>query len=413
MSDRYLERHVDPVLGEFVSQLPAILIVGPRAVGKTTTAARHAATVVRLDNENEAVAYRADPDSMLAGLEEPVLLDEWQAVPGVLGAVKRAVDQDSRPGRFLLTGSVRADLDSQTWPGTGRLVRVTMSGLSVAELNRSRGTVPLLDRLAAEGLEALLSPSNPPDLREYIDLAIQGGFPEPALRFTGRARASWFDSYLDQLVTRDVEQLDGGRDPDRLRRFLKALALNTAGVTQAKTLNEAAGINQRTASAYEQLLRNLLVLNIVPSWTTNRIKRLVRQPKRYLCDPALAVSALQLDTAGVLRDGHLIARILDNFVVAQLNAELPACSSRPRIYHLRQEQGRHEVDLIVEYGGNRIVGIEVKASGSPTSTDARHLAWLRDEYGDRFVGGVVLHTGPRRYPIGERLVAAPIAALWT
>ncbi|MGH3467655.1 MAG: ATP-binding protein [Thermocrispum sp.] len=413
MTDAYRQRHVDPVLADFLSELPAIMIVGPRAVGKTTTAARHAETVVRLDDDNEAAAYRADPDAMLAGLKEPILIDEWQAVPGVLGAVKRAVDNDSRPGRFLITGSVRADLDSQMWPGTGRAVRLNMSGLSVAEINREVPGIPVLDRLPADGVEALKAPAHPPDLREYVDLALRGGFPEPGLRFSGRARTAWFDSYLEQLVTRDVERLDGGRDPDRLRRYLQLLAMNTAGVTQASTLYTAAGVNQRTAGAYEQLLRNLLILNAIPAWTTNRIKRLVRQPKRYLCDTALAVAALRLDAAGVLADGDMLGRIIDTFVASQLHAELPACASRPRLYHLRQEQGRHEVDLIAEYGGGRVVGIEIKASGGPTASDARHLTWLRAEYGDRFICGLVLHTGPRRYLLGERIVAAPIASLWT
>jgi len=105
-------------------KLPAVLLVGPRATGKATTARRLSASVVRLDRPAEAAAFSADPDAALSRLTEPVLLDEWQAVPDVLGAVERAVDDDPRPARFLLTGSVRADLDAATWPGTGRLVRL-------------------------------------------------------------------------------------------------------------------------------------------------------------------------------------------------------------------------------------------------------------------------------------------------
>src|SRR6266508_6931241 len=116
----YTPRAVDPLIDRLLTELPALFIVGPRAAGKTTTAARYARTVVQLDREAEAVAFRADPDAALRGLPEPVLLDEWQVVPGVLGAVKRAVDEDPRPGRFLLTGSVRGDLDQEMCPGTGR-----------------------------------------------------------------------------------------------------------------------------------------------------------------------------------------------------------------------------------------------------------------------------------------------------
>jgi len=150
----------------------------------------------------------------------------------------------------------------------------------------------------------------------------------------------------------------------------------------------------------------------VPGWTVNRLKRLVRQPKRYLIDPALAGAALKLDASGVLRDGDLLGRLLDTFVAAQLRPELAVSASRPRLYHLRTREGRQEVDLLVELAGQRVVGIEIKATAAPSRADARHLAWLRDELGDRFAAGVVLHTGPRTFVLDQGIVAAPIAALW-
>lgn len=134
--------------------------------------------------------------------------------------------------------------------------------------------------------------------------------------------------------------------------------------------------------------------------------------KRYLIDPALIAAGLRTDVAGVMRDGDLLGRVLETFVAAQLRPELAVSASRPRLHHLRTEQGGHEIDLLGELAGSRLVGIEVKASGSPTARDARHLAWLRDELGERFAAGVVLHTGPRLYGLGESIVAAPICALW-
>ena len=406
----YLPRIVDPLLDELARQLPAIFITGPRATGKTTTAVRRAATVVRLDREAEAAAFRADPDAALRGLPEPVLLDEWQVVPGVLGAVKRAVDADPRPGRFLVTGSARSDLEGNLWPGTGRLVRVPMVGMAVREQAGPESAAAFLDRVAAG--EDLAPAADSPDLRGYVELLLRGGFPEAALRMGETARRHWLESYVDHLVTRDAGQLEGGRDPVRLRRYLEAYALNTAGVVEEKTLIEAAGINRRTAQAYERLLGNLLVVESLPAWVSNRLKRLVLTPKRHLVDPALAGGVLRLDADTVLRDGDLLGRLLDTFVLAQLRAELPVTATRPRLYHLRQQQGRLEIDLLAELAGGGLVGMEVKATASPGLHDARHLAGLRDRYPDRFVAGVVLHTGPRTFALGERLVAAPISALW-
>lgn len=405
----YRERAADRLIGSLLTELPALLIVGPRAAGKTTTASRHAATTVRLDRPAEAAAFRADPDAMLRGLEEPVLLDEWQAVPEVLGAVKRAVDADPRPGRYLLTGSARADLDAPTWPGTGRLVRVPMFGMTVAE-QLGRPTPPLLDRLSRG--DPLAVPRDAPDLRGYVELALRSGFPEAALSLTERTRSRWIESYLEQLLTRDAAHVAGPRDPAKLRRYFEAYALNSAGVVEDKTLLEAAGLNQKTAHAYERLLVNLQVIDRTQPWSSNRLKRLVRSPKRYLVDAALLAGILRLDADAILRDGDLLGRLLDTFVASQLRSESAVAECRPRLYHLRQEQGRHEIDLLAEISATNVIAFEVKASAAPGGDASRHLVWLRDLLGRRFVRGVVLHTGPRAFELDDRIVAAPIATLW-
>jgi predicted AAA+ superfamily ATPase len=407
----YRQRLVDPLVDELFTQLSALMVIGPRAAGKTTSAARRAASVVRLDREAEAIAFAGDPDAALRGLPEPVLLDEWQAVPGVLGAVKRAVDADPRPGRFLLTGSVRAELQNAVWPGTGRLVRVAMYPMTVGEQLGRIGAPTFFDRLA-EGAELTVA-ADPPDLRGYVELALRSGFPDAALRLSGQPRQAWLESYVEDLLTHDIEAVEEGRrDIQRLRRYFEAYALNSAGVTERKTIYGAAEVNKTTAAAYEGLLEDLLVAEAVPAWRSNRLKRLVQRPKRYLIDPALIAAALRIDVAGVMGDGGLLGRVLETFVAAQLRAELAVSASRPRLHHLRSAEGRHEVDLLGELAGGGVVGIEVKAGASASAREARHLAWLREELGERFAAGVVLHTGPRVYGVGERIVAAPICALW-
>jgi predicted AAA+ superfamily ATPase len=412
----YHPRLVEPVLDELAGELSALMLVGPRAVGKTTTLERRAKTTIRLAVPAEAAAFEADADSALRGLAEPVLLDEWQAVPEVLGAVARAVNEDPRAGRFFLTGSVRAEIESTPWPGTGRLQRLTMFPMTVAEQQRSLRPETFLDRLIAGA--PLAVPRDPVDLRGYVELAVLGGLPRPALALSGvRARASWFDSYLNDLLSHDIEQVEQPRtkssDPVLLRRYFEAYALNSAGVCDHMTIYDAAQLRRETAVAYDDLLSRLFVIEQVPAWTTNRLKRLTLQPKRYVVDPALLTHLLRVDTPGVLRDGDLLGRVLDTFVVAQLRPEIAISIHQPRLHHLRTKEGRHEVDLRLELGGDRVIGIEVNASAAPDADAARHLVWLRDELGDRFLAGVVLHTGPRAYSLTEKIVAAPISSIWT
>lgn len=408
----YVPRLTDQLLDELLAGLPAVLIAGPRATGKTTTARRHARTIVRLDRAGEAAAMAADPDDVLAGLDEPVLLDEWQAAPDVLGAVKRAVDDDPAPGRFLLTGSARSDAVTGGWPATGRVVRVTQWGLCRRELSGRAHDPSFFDLAFGDQLDRLTAPSPPPSLREYVDLALAGGFPDVVFQPSTMLRRRWLTSYIDQLLTRDAPLLGEQRDPRRLRSYLQALAANTAGLVEHKVLYDAAGVTRAPALAYDALLDLLMVAQQVPAWSTNRLQRLGRAPKRYLVDPALLIPLLGVDCRAVLRSGDLLGRLVDTFVVAQLRPEAEVAEVGVSLSHLRDDHGRHEVDLIAEAADGRIVAMEIKASAAPSRHDARHLVWLRERLGDRLVAAIVFHTGPRPFRLDDGVHALPIASLW-
>ena len=411
----YLERLADPLVAALLEELPALALVGPRASGKTTTAARYARTVVRLDRPAEARVVAADPDVAIEGLAEPVLLDEWQEVPEVLGAVKRACDAEPRPGRFILAGSVRAETEAETWPGTGRITRIAMYPMTVGEQS---GTpeVPLVDRIAQGGLAAPGARSavgaGSPNLRGYLEMALRGGLPQAALRLKERARRRWLDTYVEEIVTRDSQLVGEFYDSVRLARFFEAYTLNSAGVTDDTTLWQAAGINRRTALGYLRLLGRLHIVDELPAWTSNRLKRLSLAPKRFLVDPSLLAAVTGATSDSAMRDANLLGRLLETLVVAQLRAQATVSEHRCRLYHLRQHHGRHEIDVVAELDAQRLVAFEIKATAAPCAADGRHLAWLRDHTGEQFIAGVVLHTGPGAFPLGDRLWALPISALW-
>jgi len=407
----YRWRRVDEVLDEAIGAFAAVMVVGPRAVGKTTTAARRAAQVDRLDVPDTAALYRADPDAALRRSRRPLLIDEWQEVPEVLAAVKRAVDVDRTPGQFILTGSIRVDTDVSTWAGTGRVIRVPMHPLTEAEVDGRSGP-GLLHRLTTTWLDLTAPPDGGID--DCIGRALRSGFPDLAYpdRST-RQRSMWLANYLDDLVSRDVTSIGASRDPVRLRRYVDVLALNLAGQPSDQALLRDADLNARTAAVYERALSTLGVIDLVPAWVTNRLKRITKGAKRYFTDTGLAAAAAGLTTNDVLQSSDLLGRWFDAFATMQLRAEAATMFPSPKLHHLRVEGGRHEIDLVLDLGNGKVFGVEFKAGTAPTLEDARHLVWLRDEYGKRFVGGVVVHAGRAVTELSDRIGAVPISASWS
>lgn len=217
--------------------------------------------------------------------------------------------------------------------GTGRVVRLRLLGMTVREQIGRVDADPFLDRLArGEELEA---PGERLDLRDYLDLALRSGFPEALDISRTTARQRWLDGYVSQIITRDPTGTVGARNPALLLRYLEAYALHSAGIVEAKGIYEAAGIDKRTASSCEHVLENVFVVESLPAWRTNRLKRLAQAPKRYLLDAGLMAAIIRVDQAAILRDAKLLGRIIDTFVASQLWGEIEVCTSRPRLHHLR------------------------------------------------------------------------------
>lgn len=408
----YLSRLTDPVLDELLAEVPCVMLVGPRACGKTTSARRHANSVLQLDRPQVRAVVDADPDAALREENEPILVDEWQFVPEVLGAVKRAVDERSTSGRFLLTGSAAVELGNAGWAMAGRVVRVPMWGLTQREIERQTATPSIIELLFAGDLASIVVPADAPDVRGYAELALRGMPPDIALSESASTRTRRLGAYVEQITLRDGAVVGEDRDPRLLWRYLMAIAANSAGAPDHKTLFDAAQISRRTAVGYDSLLELLFVTEQVPAWASNRLSRLTRTPKRYLTDPGLLGPLLGVDARALMRNADLLGRAIDTFVVAQLRPELTSGPYPVLAHHLRDDHGRHEVDLVLEAAGGAVVAIEIKATSTPSEHDARHLEWMRDRLGEQFVCGVVFHSGVRSFVLSERIQALPIASIW-
>jgi uncharacterized protein len=366
-----------------------------------------------LDVPAQAAVVRADPDAALRGLDEPVLVDEWQLVPEVLGAVKRAVDDDARPGRFVLTGSSQADLTTSGWPATGRIVRLAMYPLIGRERHGDVSSSSLVDRILDGGADAFTDPTPHWDLHGYVSEALTSGWPQALWAPSERARDRWLTGYVDHLVTREAPSLGVARDPSRMRRYLHVLAANSAGVPTHKRLYDAAAIDRMTAASYDDLLDNLMITQRVPAWAGSFMNRAMRLPKRYVIDPGLLGPLLRIDHRRAFRDGDLLGRVLDTLVAAQLRAECAVSVVGADMFHLRDANGRHEIGLLIEARNGQVIAVEVKATAAPSAADARHLEWLHERLASRLTAGLLVHTGPRFFRVTERILAVPIASLWS
>jgi len=413
VSDGYRFRFADSALDALMADVPSVFLTGPRGCGKTTTGMRHVDRSVSLDVPGMAAAAQADPDLFLDRQQRPLFIDEWQEAPAVLGAVKRIVDSDPSAGQFLITGSVRSELGSGVWPGTGRLVRVAMAPMSQREILGFSGELSSLflhrffmsGELPTEGTELTSV--------DYVDAATQGGFPEAVRMNSQRVRRAWLESYSEQLLARDIADLGESVDSIRLRQYVEVLSLNTAGVLAQSSLAQMAGISVITSERYDKLLADVGIVGNLQPWGRNRVSRIEKRPKRFLTDTGVALAAAGIDRDSVMVDGNLLGRVLEGLVFMQLRAEVLAAEVSLRIFHLRTLNGRQEVDFVVEGPGGGILGIEVKASTQVTSRDARHLEWMKREFPREWRAGVVLHAGHDAYRLAEGIWALPIASLWS
>lgn len=419
----YTPRVVDRELDELLEALPAIAVEGPKGVGKTATAARRANTVFRLDEPAQREIAAADP-SVLITASPPVLIDEWQHVPPVWDAVRRAVDDGALPGRYLLAGSAVAK-NLPTHSGAARIVSLRMRPLALSERGLVEPTVSLRELLT--GAKSAVSGTSPVDLTGYTDEILRSGFPG-LYHLIGRARRASLDGYIDHVLNRDIrEQGYTVRRPDTLRRWMAAYAAATARTTSLEKIRNAATSgdgeipNRVTVTSYLDILERLWLIEPLEGWvpSRNHLTRIAQSPKHHLADPALAARLLGADATALLhgmtapdvipRDGALLGQLFESLVT--LSVRVYAQAAEAHVRHLRMLNGRQEIDLIVERDDHRVLAIEVKLSETVTDDDVKHLHWLRGKIGNDLLDAVVLTTGLHAYRRRDGIAVIPAALL--
>ena len=358
-------------------------------------------------------AARVDPTGFVADLPERVILDEVQRVPELFEAIKISVDRQRAPGRFLLTGSINIFLVPQLSDSlAGRIQVVPLHPLTQFELtghsNPSRSDADFLNALFGDGFPMFQCERLGNQLVEKI---IAGGYPAALARPTPRRLANWYRNYAEALIQRDVRDITRTRSLDVLPRLLRAAATHTAQLFNLSSLASPFELSRPSIGDYVTLLERLFLLERLPAWHSNRLKRLVKSPKLHLTDTGLAAALLGNDAKALAADRTLLGHFLETFVYQELRRQASWHDTPTEFFHFRDKDGV-ETDIVVEQASGAVAGVEIKAAATVNSTDLRGLRKLEQAAGNRFVRGIVLYDGETCVPFGDRFHAVPMSRLW-
>ena len=438
----FYPRSVERRLVEALEDSPVVLIHGPRQCGKTTlaqiTCAPNYVTwgsnrptwggnapAWGYSRENRDYRYfsfddpvtrdgvRADPTGFVADLPERVILDEVQRVPELFEAIKISVDRQRAPGRFLLTGSTNVFLVPQLSDSlAGRIQIVPLHPLTQLELtghsNPSRPHANFLNALFGDGFPIFQCERLGGQLVEKI---VAGGYPAALERPTARRSANWYRDYVEALVQRDARDMTRVRSLDVLPRLLRAAAAQTAQLFNLSSLAAPFELSRPSIGDYVTLLERLFLLERLPAWHGNRLKRLVKSPKLHITDTGLAAALLGADAKALAADRTLLGQFLETFAFQELRRQASWQDTPTEFFHFRDKDGA-ETDIVMEQASGAVAGVEIKAAASVSSRDFRGLRKLERAAGNRFVRGVVLYDGEASIPFGDRFHAVPISRLW-
>lgn len=408
-----IPRYLEPRLREALADTPVVLLNGPRQAGKTTLAEHVAGEDLRyltLDDPATLLSARADPTGFVRSLDRAVI-DEVQRAPELLVAIKRAVDQDRRPGRFLLTGSANVMLlPAVTESLAGRLEALTLLPLAGCEMTGSAGHW-LDDVFKGEAPQVSQEVGRANVGRSLVERVLRGGYPEAVARETARRREAWARQYVDALLARDVRDIAHIEKLDLMPRLLRALAEMSGQLCNLSALAGSVGLDSKTAGKYMSVFELMFLVGRVAPWSANRLSRIVKSPKVHFLDSGLLSSVAGLNEAAVQRQRSRFGPVLESYVYGEIIKQSTWAEGDYAVYGYR-DKDQVEVDFVVEERSGQVAGVEVKAAASVQAKDLAGLKKLAALAGDRFSAGILLYDGTETLPLGDRLWAVPLCTLW-
>jgi len=383
MNNKYLKRLIDDILKERLEMIGAIVIVGPKWCGKTTTGEQHAKSVLKLQDPDKTKSYlelaSIKPSALLKG-ENPRLIDEWQMAPVLWDAVRNSVDDLNKVGLYILTGSTSVDESKIMHSGTGRINKLTMRPMSLFESKESNGKIAIIDLFNSpdmniDGIKSELT------IEELIFACCRGGWPDSLNRKTKKAQLFIVSNYIDNICESDVSNVDGvKRDPQRVRTVLQSYARNISTLASDETIIKDiqanfANISKPTYYSYIDALTRLFVISNVPAWNPRvRSATAIRSSaKKEFIDPSIAVASLGLTPETLLYDLNTFGFIFENLCIRDLTVYSSLIDGK--ISYYRDRHGL-EVDCILHLKDGRYALIEFKLGSSTIEKGVKNLIKL-------------------------------------
>lgn len=403
-------RLIEPRIAESLLDTPVVLLAGPRQAGKTTlvrqSAEQNGLRYLTMDDELTLLSAHEDPVGMIRSLDRAVI-DEIQRAPQLLLAIKKSVDEDRRPGRFLLTGSANLmALPTVADSLAGRMETLSLLPLSQSEIERHSAN--WIDSAFAGRILGVDKPALGDDLIERV---LRGGYPEAISRLSVKRRVAWTRQYIDAIIQRDVRDVAGIEKLDQLPRFLRALAQTAGQMCNYTQLGGQVGLDGKTAARYVGVFEHMYLLKRIDVWARNRLNRVVKTPKLQFVDSGLLAALLDLTAEEAHQDRTRFGNVLETFVFGELLKHTTTADGDYRLMYYR-DADKFEVDIVIENAAGELVGIEVKAAATVKERDLRGLKKLANLAGSQFKMGVLLYDGAETMPLGDGIWAAPLSTLW-
>lgn len=424
--ENYRKRIADTMLTDILDAFGAVLIEGPKACGKSTTAAQQAKSILKMDNPAQKAHYLELANSDISVLLEgktPRLIDEWQLAPKFWDAIRYTVDERGEDGQFILTGSavpVVANENEISHTGTGRYARLKMRPMSLWESGESNGKISLQDVFAGEkGLHA----ENSATLKDVAYLTCRGGWPNAVNKKNERAALMQAQEYVSAITQSDISRVDNiARDPERAMRLLRSYARNIGSQAALTTLavdlnaNEETPISDVTIYSYINALKHIFVIEDSIAWSPNiRSKTAIRTTDtRYFVDPSIATAALGIGPRDLLNDTETFGFMFENLAVRDLRVY--ADVQRGKVYHYRDKEGL-ECDAVVHLPNGKYGLVEIKlgsdmgiADGVKSLTKLSGLIDTTKMQAPAFKM-IITATGPYAYQRADGIYIVPITCL--